>query len=488
MNPLLLMDGYKTDHRRQYPDGTQYVYSNLTPRKSRIEGQDDVVFFGLQYFVNHYLIRLMGIFFFERSKKNVLSEYQSTMDAYLGEGAVSVDHIADLHDLGYLPIKIKAMPEGTRCPIRVPMLTIENTHPDFFWLTNQLETVMSACLWCPCTSATTAFQYRKRFDAANAKTGIAAEFARFQGHDFSFRGMSSVESAMISGAAHLTSFVATDTIPALRFIEDYYGQGTLPNGLIGCSVSATEHSVMAMGGKEHEIETYRRLINDVYPSGIVSIVSDTWDFWSLMTDGLAQLKDDIIKRSGKVVIRPDSGDPVKIICGDREERIDSPEFIGAYELLWNMFGGEVRDGWKFLNPHVGLIYGDSITLERQDAIINGLIKKGFAPEIVLGIGSYTYQYKTRDTFGFAVKATHGVVNGEPRDIFKSPKTDHGGEKKSLCGRIVVSRDENGTITARDRVPFGEDNGGILETVFEDGKIRRQQSLADVRWELHGNSF
>lgn len=485
MNPLLLMDGYKTDHRRQYPTGTEQVYANLTPRKSRVEGQEEVVVFGLQYFLHEYLIDQIFDGFFGRPKAEAVDEYRETLDSYLGVGAVPVDHIAELHDLGYLPIKIKALPEGTLCPIQVPMLTIVNTHPRFFWITNQLETLLSACMWGPCTSATTAYQYRMAFNEANSKCGIPADFARFQGHDFSFRGMSSVESARLSGAAHLTSFVGTDTIPAIQFIQRYY-QGE--NGMIGCSVPATEHSVMCMGGQAAEIETYRRLINDVYPSGIVSIVSDTWDFWSLISSGLNALRGDILKRDGKVVIRPDSGDPVKIICGDPEANVCSLEWDGAYSVLWSIFGGETKNGYKFLNPKVGLIYGDSITLERQRQIIDGLMRKGFAPEIVLGIGSYTYQHKTRDTFGFAVKATHGIVNGESRDIFKSPKTDKGGEKKSLCGRLMVDRDASGRIVVTDRVSAAVEDTGLLETVYLNGNITKQYSLADVRRTLHGDQF
>jgi len=491
VNPLLLLDGYKTDHRSQYPKGTEYVYSNWTPRKSRIDGIDEVVFFGLQYYMQRYLIDDMGEYFFSRPKGKVVDEYRETMDEYLGEGAVKCDHIADLHDLGYLPIRIKALPEGTLCPIQVPMLTMVNTLPDFFWLTNQLETSMSSCLWMPCTSATLAYQYRKAFNQYNAKVGIPSEAGRFQGHDFSFRGLAFPEASMGSGAAHLTSFQGTDTVPAIKFVQKYYAKGSessLENGLIGCSVPATEHSVMCMGGQDNEVGTYRRLINEVYPRGIVSIVSDTWDFWLLMTDGLRALKSEIMARDGKVVIRPDSGDPVKIVCGDPDEPEGSPAYKGAYQCLWGTFGGEYKNGYKFLDKHVGLIYGDSITLQRQAAILEGLLQKGFAPEVVLGIGSYTYQYQTRDTFGFALKATYGVINGESKNISKSPKTDKSGEKKSLCGRVSVHRNEAGKLYVLDKQDEAGEQTGVLRTVFENGKLLRSVSLADVRYTLHGDNF
>lgn len=485
MNPLLMLDGYKCDHRRQYPEGTEYVYSNMTPRKSRVEGQEFVVNFGLQYFLKRYLLQAFRDGFFSQPRGVVVDEYRKIMDDYLGKGAVPVSHIADLHDLGYLPLRIKALAEGERCPMKVPLLTIVNTNPDFFWLTNQLETIISSSLWVACTSATTAYQYRVAFNAANRTAGVDPSFGRFQGHDFSFRGMSSLESAMISGAAHLTSFAGTDTVPALKFIEQYYPGD---NGLVGCSVPATEHSVMCMGGSDAEIQTYRRLIRDVYPTGIVSIVSDTWDFWSIMTAGLLALKDDIVSRNGKVVFRPDSGDPVKVICGDPEAEVGTPERIGAMECLWKVFGGEVKNGYRHLSKKVGLIYGDSITLERQRQIIDRLMAAGFAPDIVLGIGSYTYQMKTRDTFGFAMKATWGQVNGQPRDIFKDPKTDRGGEKRSAKGLLRVDRGEGGKLSLTDQCSDLAERGGVLRTVFEDGLLCNVTSLAEIRRELHGDSF
>ena len=213
--------------------------------------------------------------------------------------------------------------------------------------------------------------------------------------------------------------------------------------MIGGSVPATEHSVMCMGTKDNEIGTFERLITELYPTGIVSIVSDTWDFWQVITEYLPQLKSRIVARDGKVVIRPDSGDPVKIIVGDKDAVPGSPEYKGAIECMWEVFGGTVTEkGYKLLDSHIGLIYGDSITLQRQEAILGGLKEKGFASfNVVLGIGSFTYEYVTRDTYGFAMKATYGEVNGEPRNIFKDPKTDDGTKKirKRLTGSLRRKR-------------------------------------------------
>ncbi len=478
-NPLHHIDFYKADHRRQYPEGTTLVYSNLTPRSSRIAGVDEVVFFGLQYFIKEYLIRQWDEQFFAQPKERILAQYQRRMDTSLGPNNIGTAHIAALHDLGYLPLEIKALPEGSNVPLRVPMLTIRNTKPEFFWLTNYLETVLSNVLWKPCTSATTALRYRKVFDQYADETVGYRDFVQWQGHDFSMRGMSGMEDACLSAAGHLLSFTGTDTIPAIDFLEEYYGADA-DEELIGGSVAATEHSVMCMGTMNGEISTFRRLIEEVYPSGIVSIVSDTWDFWRVVTEFLPTLKKQILNRDGKVVIRPDSGDPVKIICGDPDAPIDSPEQKGAIECLWEIFGGSITPiGYRLLDPHIGLIYGDSITPERQVAILKGLKDKGFASfNVVLGIGSFTYEYVTRDTFGFAMKATYGEVNGQGRNIFKDPKTDNGA-KKSAKGLLKVEMRESGYELV-DGVSWDEERQGALEVVYRDGELLREEELRQIR--------
>lgn len=480
MNTLHLTDGYKVDHRRQYPEGTELVYSNWTPRKSRIEDTEEVVFFGLQYFIKQYLMKEFDEGFFKRPKAEVLVTYRRRIDNYLGKGAVSMEHIEALHDLGYLPLEIRALPEGMLVPVRTPMFTICNTKLEFFWLTNFLETLLSCILWLPCTSATTAFLYRRLLNDYAARTGGDLQFVPWQGHDFSFRGMAGLEAAVLSGAGHLLSFTGTDTIPAIDFLEEYYNADS-DKELIGGSVPATEHSVMCMGTQDGEINTFRRLILDVYPAGIVSIVSDTWDFWQVITEYLPRLKEDILARNGKVVIRPDSGDPVKIICGDDDAVPGSPEYKGAVVCMWETFGGNVTDkGFKVLDPHIGLIYGDSITLERCKAICEGLIRKGFAStNVVLGIGSYTYQYVTRDTFGFAVKATYGEVNGEGRNIFKDPKTDDG-TKKSARGLITVYGDDRKVTGMKDEASKTEAAEGLLQPVYLDGVLLKDLHLQDIR--------
>ncbi len=485
LSPVLLKDGYKVGHKFQYPEGTTLVYSNLTPRKSRNADTNEVVFFGLQYFIKEYLVRQFDEYFFNRPKEDVIREYARRMDNYLGKDSITYQHIADLHDLGYLPLEIKALPEGTLVPMRVPLFTIKNTSPSFFWLTNMLETLLSAIIWKPCTSATTAFHYLKTFtEFARETVGNDLSFIPWQGHDFSFRGMSGVEDAVMSGAAHLLSFAGTDTIPAIDFLERYY-QADCEKKLIGGSVPATEHSVMCMGTQDDEIKTFERLVTEIYPSGVVSIVSDTWDFWQVITEFLPALKDKILARQGKVVIRPDSGDPVKIIVGDTNAPAGSPAYKGAIECMWEIFGGTITDkGYKLLDGHIGLIYGDSITTERQVAILEGLKQKGFASyNVVLGIGSFTYEYVTRDTFGFAMKATYGEVNGIGRDIYKDPKTDDG-TKKSAKGLMQVFRHpQTGKLALKDQCTWEEEKQGELKTVFKDGKLLVDWKLEEVRLRL-----
>lgn len=478
MNPLLLTDGYKVDHRRQYPDNTTLVYSNWTPRKSRIDGVDEVVLFGLQYFIKKYILEDFETYFFKQPKEKVVAQYARRINNYLGENLVGTQHIADLHDLGYIPMVIKSLPEGSAVPMRVPMFTIYNTKPEFFWLTNYFETLLSAIIWMPCTSATIAKQYRKILDKYATETSSVPEFVNWQGHDFSMRGMAGIESAVCSAAAHLLSFTGTDTIPAIDLLETYYNANS-DSELIGGSVAATEHSVMCMGTTEGELDTFKRLVCEVYPKGIVSIVSDTWDLWKVLTEYLPKLKNEIIAREGKVVIRPDSGDPVDIICGNPNGKNDN-ERKGVIELLWDVFGGHTNaKGYKELIPPIGAIYGDSINLERAVQICERLKAKGFAStNVVLGIGSYTYQFNTRDTFGFAMKATYGEVNGVGREIFKDPVTDDG-TKKSAKGLMKIVR-ENGTYKLIDRVTWDEERTGELKEIFRDGKLLVDQSLSDIR--------
>lgn len=524
--PETLCDGYKVDHRRQYPDNTQLVLSNFTPRGTRRNNVNEVVFFGLQYFIKEYLINQWNENFFKKEKSVVLERFQRRINNYLGPNQIGVSHIAALHDLGYLPISIRALPEGTVYGLRVPSLTIENTLPEFFWLTNYLETILSTTLWGPCTSATTALQYKKLFNKYAKQTVGDTSFVQWQGHDFSFRGMFGLEAAVMSGAGHLTSFTGTDTIPAIEWLETYYNADSSAE-LVGGSVAATEHSVACstilnfvekvriQNGNRTEdelmdladVEYVRHLITDIYPEGIVSIVADSFDYWNTITKTAKVLKDTILNRKGKVVFRPDTGDPVKVVCGYFPEDVitlpngkiyernfvphseegnigkllSESEVKGSIECLWDLFGGTVTaQGYKVLDSHVGLIYGDSINYERAYNICEGLAKKGFAStNVVYGIGSYTYQCVTRDTDQYAVKATFAVVDGKEVIIYKKPKTGDG-MKNSAAGRVVVKKTANNKFVLVDRATEKDIKNSELKEVFRNGKLLIEYSLSDIR--------
>lgn len=469
-------------------------------------------------------------------KNSVIDEIKRELDMYLNTD-YDVAHFEQLWDLGYLPIEVRALEEGTICPIKVPMLTIHNTLPEFFWVTNYLETIISNLLWKPMTSATIAKAYKDILIAwANKTDKDNVGFVDWQGHDFSMRGMDSIDATISSGLGHLTSFLGTDSLPAIWGARHYYNETEFVAG----SVPATEHSVMCAGSKEDELGTFKRLL-ETYPTGILSVVSDTWDLWNVITNILPQLKEQILSRDGKLVIRPDSGDPVDILCGlnstiygntygggdkaddkgvVRYNSQDSPVTFegergvppghpavkGVIELLWDIFGGTINEqGYKVLDPHIGAIYGDSITTDRAEEICRRLESKGFAStNVVLGIGSFTYQYNTRDTFGFAMKATY-VEKMEKRqlklenahikidredlfikgyEIFKDPITDSG-MKKSAKGLLKVLQGEDG-YKLKDQITWKEFNeeDNMLKIKYKNGKFYNTTTLSKVRDNLN----
>ncbi|WP_298781877.1 nicotinate phosphoribosyltransferase [uncultured Polaribacter sp.] len=483
MNGLLLTDGYKTGHHQQYPKGTEEVYSNWTPRSNKYapKGCEKVVSFGQQY-VFQWLHDYFQDNFFSKTKAKVCNELKEELSLYLGTD-YDVTHYEELHDLQYLPIKVKSLPEGVEVPIRVPMVTVVNTDKKFYWITNFLETILSTMLWQPMTSASIALRYKRIFKDWVLKTDKENEaFIDFQGHDFSMRGMGGLQSAISSGMGHGAVFLGSDTLPVISSLRKYYKA----EGFVVGSVNATEHSVMCAGTKDDEIGTFRALMN-TYPSGILSVVSDTWDLWKVLTDYLPQLKEEVLTRDGKLVIRPDSGDPVDIICGETKTLGGKePKDKGVVELLWDIFGGIVNEqGFKVLDSYIGAIYGDSITTERAENICQRLHDKGFAStNVVLGIGSFTYQFNTRDTFGFAMKATSVVVNGERREIFKDPITDDG-IKKSAKGLIKVDKVNNEFVLV-DQVTPEEESKGELQVIYENGKFLNPITLQEIRKSINTN--
>jgi nicotinamide phosphoribosyltransferase len=570
-------DGYKLSHADMYADGTTKVYSNLTPRTDKIyrrgctrfyDGR--LVFFGGQAAI-HEIVEMWNQSFFNVPVNMVIKKFKRRVDAYLGEGVISTERLIALWNLGYLPLEIKTLDEGLKVPMGVPVLTITNTIDEHFWLVNYLETVLSNLTWKTSTNATIAAEYKAILSHFAKKTGVDDFTVSIQAHDFSCRGMSGPEDAARSGMAHLTQFIGTDTLSAMDAVEDYYGC----EGLLAISVPATEHAVSSnnilsieramlngsfdgipyapnyryavQSGEEMglrgtaEREFLKDLITRKYPKGIVSYVADTYDFWQVISVILPSLRQSILDRKddanglAKLVIRPDSGDPVKVVCGykvhpvefttelealnaghygqlaDVEaivisgeyfevesyaadydpscrvigKRIEETEVRGAIECLWEIFGGtETSTGHKLLDRHIGLIYGDSITTSRAVEILERLERKGFASgNIVFGVGSYTYQCNTRDTFGFAVKATYSVVDGLPINIFKDPKTDS--KKKSAKGLLFVGRDSDDELALLDQVDRYtealEDNFLIIR--FKDGHFYNQVTFDEIRERL-----
>lgn len=327
MSTLTGTDSYKLSHRALMDPRTEFIYSNLTPRSAKYLPVDKAtfdnkaVFFGLQHFIKDYLVREWNEAFFSKPRAEVIGAFKRRCDTFLGKDALSMGHFEELHDLGYLPLSIKALPEGSRVNLRVPFFTITNTHPRFAWLTNYLETVISCEIWKPCTTATIAFELRRLISRYAMETVGSLDGTRFQIHGFECRGMSGRHDAAIAGAGPLLSFWGTDTLMAVDLLEQSYGANA-ENELIACSVPASEHSVSSLGtALIGELEFFRKAVTQDYPTGIVSLVSDTYDFFRVVTEFAAALKEDILARKpnaiglAKVVFRPDSGDQVKIVCG-----------------------------------------------------------------------------------------------------------------------------------------------------------------------------
>ena len=485
-NPMLLIDFYKATHDMQLPKGITRSMSYFTPRMSRVEMWDEVVMFGLQAFIKTYLIQYFNEEFFEKSCEEVTGEYERVLNAALGEKSYSSEKIKQLHALGYLPIEILALPEGTRVPMHVPVFGIRNTHPDFAWLPQALESLISAEMWHPMLSATVGATYR---DIVNKYYDLSCdkEIERAKGlGDFSFRGQECLQSAVKSSAGWCLSFLNTATVPAIPFLEENYNCDCTKEPVAFGAVS-TEHSVMcsnyAVDGDE--ITLLRRLLTEIYPNTSFSAVLDSYDYWNIIDHVLPQLKEEILAHNGCMLMRGDSGDCVEVVT----------ETIFH---LWEIFGGTVNSkGYKVLDPHVKAIYGDSITIQRCEEIYKILIEKGFAcSNVALGVGSFSMQCVeekgilkpfTRDTFSSCVKATYMEWNQKGYPIFKNPKD--GGFKKSQKGLCRVFHKEDGSITFEDGYINENDiKDNLLEPVFRDGKLLKEESLQQIRKRLHHGSF
>lgn len=482
MSVISYLDSYKISHKWQYPEKTEMVYSNWTIRGSRMEGVDYYIFFGLQYYIKEYLINKWNKEFFNVPKEEALKRFKKTLKNSLG--VTDISHYEKLHDLGYLPIEVKAVPEGTKMPLNVPCFTIKNTKPEFYWITNMLETITSAVIWGMINNATVASQYaiiRRKYLAITDSINHPLE--PFLNHNFAYRGMFGNEAAIISDAAWLIFSHGSDTVPTIEFMEDFYGADS-DKELISASIPATEHSVCSAGGKDGETETFRRLVN-LYKNTtkIFSFVCDTWDYFNFISNTLKQEKQFLLDSGCKCVLRPDSSPktPYEIICGDLDAEIDSNEYKGSLNILWEIFGGTINEkGFKVLNPQIGLIYGEAISPSLYDKILNRMIEMNFCvSNLTIGCGSMSQTFYTRDSLKQAFKATAVKIDGALIEIFKDPKTDTSG-KKSAKGLLMVYKDENGNIKLKDQCTWEEENKGLLRTVLKDGVEYNETTLSEIR--------
>ena len=487
-NPMLLIDFYKAVHAEMLPKNITKSVSYFTPRMSRVKRWDNVVLFGLQGFIKTYLIDYFNNEFFNKPFDEVMSEYKRIMDATLGKDAYKIEKIEALHKLGYLPIKIVSLPEGTTVPMHVPMFGITNTHPDFAWLPQSLESLISAEMWHPMLAATVGATYRDIVNEYYDKTcDDNVPRARALGA-FDFRGEECLESAVKAGAGWCLSFLNTATVPTIPYLEEMYNCDCTKEPIAFGSPS-TEHSVMcsnyAVDG--NEITLLRRLLTEIYPNTSFSAVLDSYDYWNIIDNVLPQLRDEIMNHNGCMLMRGDSGDCVEVVTK-------------TVFKLWEHFGGTINSkGYKVLDPHVKAIYGDSITVQRCEEIYKILEENGFAcSNVALGVGSFSFQCIeedgilkpfTRDTFSSCIKATYCEIDGVPTPIFKNPKD--GGFKKSQKGCCAVYQSAEDTLTFVDGKTWNEavsDNANLFRTVFEDGKMTKEYTLSEIRNILHGGKF
>lgn len=484
-NPMLLIDYYKAVHAEMLPQKMTRSVSYFTPRMSRIDRWDKVVMFGLQGMIKTYLIDYFNQEFFDRPFAEVIAEYKRVLDNTLGQKVYGIEKIEKLHRLGYLPIEIVALPEGTRVPVHVPMFGITNTHPDFAWLPQALESLISAESWHPMIAATVGYTYRQIVNRYYDLTcDDTIDRAKALGA-FDFRGEECTESAIKAGAGWCLSFLNTATVPVVPYLEETYCCDCTKEPVAFGSPS-TEHAVMcsnyAVDGDE--ITLLRRLLTEIYPNTSFSAVLDSYDYWNVIDNILPQLKKEIMAHNGCMLMRGDSGDCVEVVTR-------------TVFRLWEEFGGTINSkGYKVLDPHVKAIYGDSITVQRCEEIYRILMENGFAcSNVALGVGSFSFQCIeedgmlkpfTRDTFSSCIKATYCEIDGKPYPIFKDPKD--GGFKKSQKGCCVVF-EENGRLQYRDGLDWQEaakDN--LLQTVFKDGILMKEQSLQEIRNRLHDGAF
>lgn len=473
-NRLLMTDVYKLNHMLGYKPGITEVYAGMVARS--FKKFDETLFYGLQP-----LIKVLEGAISQEEAEEFFSYYTQILGHAPAESIVT--KINALVKLGYIPLEIKAVPEGTVLGNQNILVTVRNTLPEFYWCVGFFESMLLK-VWNTCSVATTSLKYKRLVTKYVNETSDKDFLIPFMVHDFGYRGVSSEQTAELSGSAHLINFLGTDTVPAVKFLkENYAGEG-----LIGASVFATEHSIACSYGltDEEEVDYAEQMLN-LCPTGILSIVADAKDYFRFLTKTMEhpRIKPRILAREGKFVVRPDSGFPPHILLGDPNAPKGSNEYKGTFQILEENWGTTVNSkGYKDLNDKVGCIYGDAMFYERYESVLEGMKQRKLAAtNLVIGVGGLLLQQHNRDDLGFAFKATHAVINGVATELYKDPITDPG--KKSHKGLMMLVKDGNGKYHTVDQVSEADEKLGFLETVFKDGKVVKTHTLAEIRARSEG---
>ncbi len=456
-NIILNTDSYKVSMFKQYPAGTTSVYSYIESRGGRY---DRTVFFGLQAFIKEYLLEPITQADIDIADE-ILTAHGEPFPRAMWQ------HILDKHN-GYLPVVIRAVPEGTVVPVKNVLATIENTDPECFALTTWLETAILRAIWYGTTVASQSYTIKQVILHYLEMTGDPS-LIDFKLHDFGARGVSSLESAGIGGAAHLINFMGSDTITGVLYAREYYNAG-----IAGFSIPAMEHSTVTSWGREGEVEAYRNMLKQYgKPGQPVAFVSDSYDVFNAAGNLWGgELKQEVIDSGAVVVIRPDSGDP-DVVCRK------------LVEILGEKFGyTKNAKGYKVLN-NVRLIQGDGVNEHTIRTILGGFQAYGWsADNIAFGMGGALLQQLDRDTQKFAMKCSSITVNGEERDVVKDPITDPG--KKSKAGRVMLWTNSGGEFASSVGMPLGWTDKGIggwtpaLKIVYQDGELIKDYNFDEVR--------
>ncbi len=451
-NLILSADSYKASHYLQYPPQTTHVSSYI---ESRGGDYDRLVFFGLQAFLKEYLTKPLT--------QEHIEEAAEIITAHgLPFNRQGWEYIVQKHD-GYLPLAIEAIPEGTVIPTHNVLVQVVNTDPQCFWLTSYIETALLRGIWYPTTVATLSWQIKQIITQALAKTADNLDSLPFKLHDFGARGASSYETSALGGAAHLVNFLGTDTLASLLAVRNYYHEP-----MAGFSIPAAEHSTITSWGQERETEAYENMLKQFAgKEKLVAVVSDSYNLWHAIAEIWGnQLKEQVINNGGTIVIRPDSGNPVDVVCQ-------------TIEMLMEKFGYSVNSkGYRQLPDYLRVIQGDGICLNSIRLILEAMTQRGLSAEnIAFGMGGGLLQKVNRDSLKFAMKASAVKVNNVWCDVFKAPVTDFG--KTSKKGRLaLIKNQQNDYQTVRIEELGNHTNQ--LRTVFKNGELLIDDSFENIR--------